>query len=184
VPTLEEVAFQTKRVGIPDMIKEKYDAAFKKTTKKLWAGAMQVAVSGFGKGVLFGAALFAVGAALSMGMAAPVFAAGATEGLAIAAHFLLFTAPGLLTLAVAGTIGAVSDVRHHQHKISADIARAEEANYERDREAAHMAQLQAMQQPQVASIGPDGAMKEDHCGFCAKELMRREAAVNNPYRNV
>lgn len=175
-------AYAERRVGIPDMIKEKYDAALKKTGKKLWAGAMQVAVSGFGKGVLFGAALFAIGAALSMGAAAPVFMTGAMEGLAIAAKFLLVTTPGLLTLAVAGTLGAVSDVRLHQSKISAEIARAEEMAYEREREAGKLAQSM---QPQVSySISPDGAMKDEHCGHCARELLRREAAANNTYRGI
>src|SRR6185436_7420507 len=135
---IQELLTKMSKDGIPEFIKDEYESALKTAAKKMWRGMMTVAASGFGKGVLF-----AIGAVLlvtamvsgwqNAGVVTSTFEHGFKDGIGEGIRFL-FSKFGLATMAFGGAVGAVSDVRKAQHKISADLARVEAKEYALARE--------------------------------------------------
>lgn len=186
MPILQELAYGSKN-GIPDQIKEAYDEMLKNAGRKLWQGALKVSAAGFGKGILLAAAAIVLVAVIGTGLSAPTFAMGASAGLAKAFVFLTTgSAANLLTLGIGGALGAASDMVKHHNNVTAEVARAQEMVFERLRIANEARQLQAAQavNEPATLIAADGAMKEKDCGFCAREMQRREAQANNTYRTI
>jgi hypothetical protein len=188
-------------VGIPDQVKEAYDATFASLRKKLWQGTLRVAGSGFGKGVLLVAGAVLIGSALVFGMGAmtgaltvgnallgatsATFAEGAAIGLSQAGNLLLGSWLGPAIMGIGGAIGAVSDVRKHQHKITAEMARAEEQAYVLAREEGLLRELQRLKdESQQTAQTPNTLSAQEPNPFTAREMQRREQQANNPYRGL
>ena len=161
------LSFVDPHVGMPDQFKDAYDRALKHHSRKLWKKVMTFAASGFGKGLIVTAAVVIIGGAL-------IAAAGATMGLSsvagiplmtetaagmmpatageainaglVAAGNFLFGGGGLTTLAIGGTLGAVSNVRMHQNMLTADLARSEAETFARLREENLEKEIQQMRE--------------------------------------
>lgn len=178
------------RIGMPDVLKEKYDSMLKRTGRKLWRTILQVAASGFGKGVLLMAAAVTLGFAGYYGLVgyagdlpgpalglSSTLEQGIMHGIGQGLGFL-GKGIGLLTLAIGGTLGAVNETRKTQNKLTAEIARAEAQEFALARQLGQVQQQQPeMEKGQKAAAEkpwnqPDG-------GFIAREQQRR-AAVPAP----
>ncbi len=131
--------------GPGDYVKEKYDEALKGVGNKLWDGMLQVAASGFGKGLIVGAliligistmggGLLAATVGINVGQAALVttfeggIAAGFASGIALLPSVL-----GAIAMAGGGIMGAVMDMRKEQTKISATQAEVLARQYAQSR---------------------------------------------------
>lgn len=156
-----------------DGVQELMNEGAKKVGKGLWRGIVQVAAGGFGKGVLIAAAIILVGAALTFGVgwveAAAPFTQGLSAGLSVGGQAL--THPiGLIALAIGGTIGAVTETRAHQSRITAEIAQAEAASYQALRLQQLALEMEKQRLPQ-ASVAAEPATPEPN--FTAREAERR-----------
>lgn len=183
---LQELAKYKPDTGFPDYVKDTYDNALADITKRLWKGALKIAASGFGKGVLVIAAVILGVTALETGFVASTggmaFAGGAIAGLE-KGLLLLGQAPGLVAMAIGGVLGAASDLRRHFNHINAETAEAEAQRYAVLRELQAKARdQQPEQQPAVTEQEPAlqppapavlAKNKKEHCGFCARENMRK-----------
>lgn len=189
-----------------DLVKDGYDHALKSTGMSLWKGIQQVGLSGFGKGAALVAlmvvgvtALLAgwMGSAEALSLIHPVtgnvvthvttFEHGFSVGIGKALEFLT-SGLGLATLAIGGTLGAVSEAHSHINKNNATHAEsiAQLQSRLRQHELEHQMQKAPVQnqthehhthiQPAVHVEAPQP--KEQQTGirdksFCASELKRR-----------
>jgi hypothetical protein len=180
MPDIQELlAAKTYPKGLPDYLAEKAGEATDAVGRKLKRGLAQVAVSGFGKGALLTAGVLIAGAAIAFGFGAyagEITTAGGTlatveQGLLIGVSYamrILTSGYGLIAMAIGGTLGAVSDTRKHQNKITAEVARAEAIEFARLRE---LQQVKEIEQTHQA---------EPSASFAARELERRA----QPNRNL
>lgn len=141
---IQDLAYQHPDTGFPDRVKERIDSAISSALTKVWRGFLQVAVSGFGKGVLITAAavlaisMMSGGAAAFIGYIPAALGSAATVdtgvkmGLAAGFHFLT-SVGGLITLLAGGALGSVADTQKYQDRINADMAKAEAARFEQAR---------------------------------------------------
>lgn len=170
-------AFATILKGGPDGVQQVMDNTAKATGKKLWRAALQVACSGFGKGLLATAAIVILASALTSGIGALAAAIPLGDGLAAGAvagaKSLIFSGTGLLMLGVGGTLGAVMDVRAKQSQITAEVAQAEANIYETMR-----LQQQARERGSAKAKTESGDLPE--MGFAAREMQRRNATQTQP----
>ncbi len=173
----------TSGPGIPERVESEYNAMLKNVGRKLWSGVIKVAATGFGKGMLTSAAIVLVGFALVSGFGAvglgASFASGIGPGLSAAGNLLLGSWLGAATLAIGGTLGAVSDVRKHTNKLTAEMARVEAEGYAIARETNLIRDMQLAQgSPQQGFEAPKDSAAEKECSHCAREMARRETAAN------
>lgn len=185
--SLQDFAFKTATPGGPiDYLEDQYNNALKGVGRKLWRGMLQVAASGFGKGLLVTAgAIIGITALIAgyggfaeqltvNGVAIQTFQDGLVAGAKKAIEFLV-SGFGLTSLAIGGTLGAVSDVRRHQNKLTAEMARAEAAELERKRNKQHLQEL---------LVARDEVVPEKNCSYCQKEMQRRTEGEQPAARSV
>ncbi|MGE0754749.1 MAG: hypothetical protein AB7L92_06275 [Alphaproteobacteria bacterium] len=133
IRAIQNLGYEHPDTGIPDEVKNRIDDAVASGLNKAWRGMLQVAASGFGKGVLIAAAITLAAGMIIGGADATISGAlveaGVKEGFLHAVNFLTHGA-GLLTLAVGGAIGAVADARSHQGRITEQMAKDEAARLE------------------------------------------------------
>lgn len=177
LPDIEvlELASRAAKTGIPDFVKQQYDAALTKAAKGLWRGIVKAAASGFGKGVLVTAGLILAGWAMASGFVNIAgglpLDAGISNGLGGAIGFLT-GGFGLVTLGIGGTLGAVSEARKTQGHITAEIARFQAQYYALER------QLQPAQEKQPVAVDATKPWNQEASAFTAREQERRaETAV-------
>jgi hypothetical protein len=200
--TIQDLSYQTADTGIPDRIKERYDEALRGAGKKLWQGWLQVATSGFGKGLIIAAlGAIAVSAAivgfqayagvLAIGGVAATVEQGLALGVTNAIEFLA-SGFGLAWMGIGGTIGAVADTRKAQNKITAAEAEIEARQLELMRRKGQQQQpefaLPTPQTPQHLNGADPQIMAEvpangERClasgesfNYCAREATRRAEA--------
>jgi len=130
--------------GIPGNVQRILDDAAVSTGKKIWNGMVHAAATGFGKGIILTALIIIGVTALQGGFIAPA----------------LFGTAGGIMMGIGGLLGMVMDIRQHQSKISADVAKAEAAAFEAIR-----LQKQA-ERSKTAESMPD-------FGFAAREAAKR-----------
>jgi hypothetical protein len=147
---------------------------------------LQVAASGFGKGILITLAVVTVALAVSMGYSD--FAknlpseTGIMRGLATAFQFF-GSGLGLATLAIGGTLGAVADTHRRQNAITAEMARQQAQDFTLARDLSAAKNLEVVRNappvpevkapPVVANNKGSMADSIPECGHCARELERR-----------
>jgi len=203
---LDELQELTQDVDIPQRLEAAYNRRIKTLGKSLWQGTLKVAASGFGKGVLIAAGIILLGGALVFGFSAATgaitvgsallgatqataveaIAIGIPEGIAMGlsqAGNLIFSAGGLGLLGFGGMIGAVSDVRKHQHKLTAEMARAESEAYAMEREQGLVREVRRIKENSGELFEREQPEQQESM-FSAREAARREAQVNNPYRQL
>lgn len=166
---LQELAYDAPETGIPDDVKRRYDRTVEKSVNKAWSGVLQVAASGFGKGVLITAAAIAVAMAIGGGYVAiagdmPVagtlmeafskgLAGGFGEGLKT-----LFTTGGIAFLGLGGAFGAISDARKHHATLMAQIANERAQEYEKERNIAQKKDLELIKDAALGKTIPAEAL--------------------------
>jgi hypothetical protein len=156
--------------GPGGVLKDGYNAALGGTMRQAWGGIQKVAASGFGKGLLLTGLLvigvmalvagyMGAGGTLAVGAAhITTFEGGFGAGISKALEFLT-SGLGLATLGIGGTLGAVSEVRGHQHKIAAAESERLAMEYQRKLELEKMKNRQPEQQPEKKAEKP---AKEHH----------------------
>lgn len=183
------------KIGIPDLVKIKYDQAVHSAGRKVWKTTQQVAASGFGKGALIMAGVVLLGLAIAFGFGAYAGAltvpsvagmVNATVGQGIGiglsqAGNLLIHPIGWLLMAAGGAVGAVIDVRKHHNRMNAEIARTQAEQYARIRELKELQELGVAQTvaPSVATPA-----QTENMSFAAREAQRRAAEEQTNYRGV
>ncbi len=202
VRSLQNLAYTPPDTGFPDRVKEAVDNKVYSGISKVWRGMLQVASSGFGKGLLLTAAIVLGVAALVTGSMAyagmidigngvlATFDTGVKIGINNAIGFLK-SGFGLATLGIGGALGAVADVRKHQNKMSAEAAQAEARQLEIARALQQAPDVTTQQQPAPAvepkfrqpTNGKAAASlasavtkpwEAEECGtFCQQEKLRR-----------
>ncbi len=175
--------FGAAGMGIPERVESEYNAMLKRVGRKLWSGTIKAAGSGFGKGLIITAAILLAGFAITSGLAAvgagATLASGIAPGLSAAGNFMLGSWLGAVSLMVGGTLGAVSDVRKHTNRLTAEMARVEAEGYAIARETNLIRDLQFGEQaPQQGFDAPKDDALEKTCNHCAREMARRDAAAN------
>jgi hypothetical protein len=184
---ITDIAFNTSKTGVPDLVKEAYDREIRKIGLKFWHGITKVASTGFGKGVLVVAAITAVAFtgffALAAAGTAVGFAGGAATGLFTAIGALMHPV-GLIGMAVGGTLGAVSDVRRYHNQITAEMAELKAENFAKSREDGLSQQIEQLQQATQNRVMTPEQQQACSNAFTTRETMRREAQANNPYRGL
>ncbi len=143
VQDIQNLVYTPPDTGVPDRVKETIDNAVLSGFSKLWRGMVQVAASGFGKGVLL-AAVVVIGAVavahgfmagadmMSMGASSvsPTVGTGLEIGAREAVAFLFDSGLGYATLGMGGAFGAIADVMKHKNRITEEIARSQAKQFE------------------------------------------------------
>lgn len=180
----------------PEAVMEHVDYTAASIGRKIRRGALAVMASGFGKGLLIAAVVITAGLAISMGVqanagmlsTAATFGQGMAEGIGHALGFML-SAPGLLTLAVGGTLGAVAESHKSYHAMSAETAAAQAQNYEIARQLSSVRGFDMNLLPEKQTAAPltiepesnSAAATIPDCGKCAQELERRARNAQQTY---
>lgn len=137
IRAIQNLGYEHPDTGFPDRVKDAVDRQVVKGISKLWRGVVQVAASGFGKGVLITAALV-LAAGMMIGGADAIISgalveAGVKEGIGRAFGFLL-SGGGIITLLAGGALGSVADTQKYQDRITADMAKLEARQLEKARD--------------------------------------------------
>lgn len=165
--------YSTAERTYEDDIKDAIDERVRGGLKKIYRGALQVALSGFGKGLLAVAAIAVVGI-VALAVAAPAtigiatgltLGSAVTAGLTAAGNTLLGSGLGLAMLAAGGVIGSLAEAHAENGRLSKE-------------NAAEMAQYYAMMREKNTQSTPaKAAAIENDCargGHCNKLLKKRE----------
>ncbi len=164
---VQNLAYTVPDTGLPDKVKDAVDNAVYSGFGKLWRGFVQVAASGFGKGVLLTAAVVIAGAAVAFGFQAgagtllsevtgvsPTVATGFEIGARKAIAFLFGSGLGFATLGVGGALGAVADMKKHNDRINEDMAKVQAKQFEMARSGhKEPAKAQTVPAPETSYTG-------------------------------
>ncbi len=176
-----------RRPGIPEQVRVAYNDTLKTGAEKIWRGFLQVAASGFGKGLLAVIAIATIGTAMAYGFnayAVPMFIGksiaaatvgeGMMYGLGVGLEFLT-RGIGVLAMLAGGAIGGVIDVRGAQNKLTTEAAQAQALEYARLR-GESPAKTQAPEKTSPPKMEKDFGMTmtpPPEVNFIERELGRR-----------
>lgn len=175
--------------GPGGVIKDGYNAALGGTMRKAWGSVQSVAASGFGKGLLLTglvvvgvmalvAGYMGAGGTLWVGAAhMTTFEGGFGAGISKALQFLV-SGLGLATLGIGGTLGAVSEVRSHQHKLAAAESERLAMEHQRQLELEKMKNREPHCAPQCAPEPPAEKHVHHHHHYDAAPAQPKEPKEN------
>lgn len=172
--------YATAKKTIADSVGDTIDSYTYGGLKKAYRGSLQVAASGFGKGLLITVAAVTVASVvatviwpatmLGASFAGAGVATCVNEGLMLAGNFLLGTGAGFITMLVGSTVGSLAAAHSENAHMGKEIAESKAQYYK------------LMRSQPAPAIQPEKQIEAESCGCEHRDRLAHERGPQQEIR--